>query len=267
MSTAINDLVTRPALRYFGGKWALAPWIVPLLPPHTTYVEPFCGAASILLRKEASTVEVLNDRAAEVVNFFRILREQPDALIGTLELTPYAEDEFQAAEEPCDDPLERARRFFVRSWQGFGGASTNANFRGLRRCAYRDIAGQCAGAVDNLTNVAARLRGVTIENVDWFVAVAKYDRRGTLFYVDPPYLMRTRSETRPSKGYGENEITAAEHMRILDTLCAAKGSVVISGYADPLYDLRLGGWERHERGTKGIQNHGRTEVIWIRRSP
>lgn len=256
--------VIRPAFRYFGGKWALAPWIVPLLPAHETYVEPFCGAASILLRKLPAKVEILNDRSAHVVGFFRVLRERPDALVAALELTPYASDEFMAAVEPSDDPVEAARRFFVRSWQGFGGASSIRGGRGFRRCAYRDLAGQAAGAVENLLAVAARLRSVTVENLDWSAVVSKYDRKRTLFYVDPPYLMRVRAKGRYDKAYGENEVHVSEHLRLLDALCAVRGAVVISGYADPLYDLRLAGWERHERPVSGLQGGARVEVLWVR---
>lgn len=258
--------VTRPALRYFGGKWAIAPWIVERLPAHKVYVEPFCGAASVLLRKEASYAEVLNDRSGDVVGFFRVLREQTGALVAALECTPNASDEYAACAEASDEPVERARRFFVRSWQGFNGAGGGSGARGFRRCAYQDMGGQFAGAVDNLRAVASRLRSVTIENLDWSVVLAKYDRPATLFYVDPPYLHRTRAESRRDKGYGDHELDTARHMELLDALNRTRGSVALSGYADPLYDLRLVGWERHEREVKALQNGGRTEVLWVRRT-
>ena len=64
----------RPALRYYGGKWMLAPWIIQHLPDHKTYVEPFGGVASVLMRKAPSQVEIYNDLNSELVNFFKILR-------------------------------------------------------------------------------------------------------------------------------------------------------------------------------------------------
>lgn len=255
--------VERPALKYFGGKWSMAPWIIERLPGHRCYVEPFCGAASVLLRKEPSKVEVLNDRNGDVVRFFRVLRERSDELVRALELTPNAADELKDAFAPAENEVEAVRRFFVQSWQAFNGGISTAG-RGFRRFHGRSIASEWCGAVDNLYSVASRLRAVTIENLDWSVIVDKYDRRGTCFYVDPPYLMRTRSESRASKGYGSFEIESSEHIAILDRLNRCKASVALSGYADPVYDLRLAGWARHERVVKGLQSGMRTEVLWVK---
>lgn len=115
---------TRPALRYFGGKWRLAPWIISHFPEHTCYVEPFAGGASVLLRKPESKVEVLNDLDGEVVNFWRVLREQTEAFIRAVELTPFSREEASLAYQVADDPLERARRLFIRSWQQRGGGTS-----------------------------------------------------------------------------------------------------------------------------------------------
>jgi hypothetical protein len=71
---------TRPALRYHGGKWRLAPWIIGNFPPHRTYVEPYGGAASVLLRKRRCYAEVYNDLDSEIVNVFRVLRDTVEAL-------------------------------------------------------------------------------------------------------------------------------------------------------------------------------------------
>jgi len=84
------DAPKRPALRYYGGKWKLAPWIISHFPEHQNYVEPCGGAASVLLQKPRSPLETYNDLDGNVVNFFRVLRDQPDELIRKIRLTPWA---------------------------------------------------------------------------------------------------------------------------------------------------------------------------------
>ena len=111
----------RPALRYYGGKWRLAPWIISHFPPHICYVEPFCGAASVFLRKPPAEFEVINDLDGEVVNFFRVLRDRTDELIRAIVATPYSRAEYDEAWQTVEEPLERARRYYIRAWQGWGG--------------------------------------------------------------------------------------------------------------------------------------------------
>lgn len=113
---------TRPALRYHGGKWRLAPWIISHFPAHRVYVEPFGGGASVLLRKPRVEREVYNDLDEDVVNLFQVLRDagRSGQLIELLRLTPFARTEFEDSYEPTSDPVERARRLVVRSYMGFG---------------------------------------------------------------------------------------------------------------------------------------------------
>ncbi|MFG8489773.1 DNA adenine methylase, partial [Pseudomonas aeruginosa] len=100
--------VRRPILRYHGGKWKLAPWIIQHLAPHHTYVEPFGGAASVLLRKARSYAEIYNDLDGDVVNLFRVARDHGEELRQALALTPFAREEFEASYVETTDPLERA---------------------------------------------------------------------------------------------------------------------------------------------------------------
>ena len=125
----VATTLSRPALRYYDGKWRLADWILGYLPAHVCYVEPFGGAASVLLRKPPSELEVYNDLDSGVVNFFRVLRERdegtslarctqsaqcimvvPSDLLRAIQLTPFAREEHRLSHEPCEDALERARR-------------------------------------------------------------------------------------------------------------------------------------------------------------
>jgi DNA adenine methylase len=118
--------VTRPALRYFGGKFRLSKWILSQFPEHETYVEPFGGAMGVLLNKQPAHFEIYNDLDGEVVNFFRVLRDQPDELIRLIELTPYAREEQLLSFDDLAgvSEVERARRLYVRCWQSHGGGRT-----------------------------------------------------------------------------------------------------------------------------------------------
>lgn len=250
---------SRPALRYFGGKWRLAPWVIGHFPRHRCYVEPMCGGASVLLRKARSDVEVVNDRADLVVTFFRVLRDRGDELVRSLELTPFARAEYEVADPTADGltDLERARRFFVRSWGGQQGVAGNLRNRGWRRTPDRNVAREFAQAAAALDAVRLRLQGVAVESLDYREALRRYDRPDTLFYVDPPYLRSTRRRPYPSDGYGDLDMSEDEHVEMLELLRGLSGSVVLSGYPSALYDRALGGWTEHR--------HGRgPETLWVK---
>lgn len=193
------DIVTRPPLRYYGGKFRLAPWIIEQMPEHHTYVEVFGGGASVLLRKPRSKTEFYNDLDKQVFNFFRILRDKPkrDRLLFALEATPFSREEFDLSFEPAVDDIEAARRFVARLQFGHGTASINANdtngFRSGDHRAGKSYAKEWAGIPDACRAAAFRMRGVTLENQDFRKLIPRLDGLETFFYVDPPYPHSTRN--------------------------------------------------------------------------
>jgi DNA adenine methylase len=260
----------RPALRYHGGKWALAPWIISHFPEHKQYVEPYAGAASVLLRKRRSKVEVYNDMDEEVVDLFRLLREpvHREQLIHAVAMTPFSRREFELAYEVTTDRVERARRLVVRSWHGFGTHSFNINnsngFRG--RCAKgrKNYAREWIGVPCALSMVAERLDGVTIECLPALKIISYYDMPGALFYVDPPYPRSTRNCNE--KGY-KHEMSDHDHRTLAFLLRAARAKVILSGYACDLYDRELySDWHRVETKARANGQTGsvaRIEVLWM----
>ncbi|ALV06679.1 DNA adenine methylase [Roseateles depolymerans] len=262
--------ITRPALRYHGGKFRLAPWILQFFPPHHIYVEPFGGGASVLLLKDRSYAEIYNDLDLEVVNFFRVLREAnlAEQLQKALYLTPFSRDEFRDAYAETTDPVEGARRTLVRSFMGFGTTTLRHNRTGFRAKANR----QTQPAQIDWTNYPAhvatfteRLRGVVIENRDALEVMAQQDTERTLFYVDPPYPHETRSAIKSHNDQAyRHEMTTEDHQALAATLHSLKGMVVLSGYACELYDRQLfANWERHERVAMADGARERTEVVWL----
>lgn len=265
---------TRPILRYHGGKWKLAPWILQHFPEHRVYVEPFGGAGSVLLRKPRSYGEIYNDLDGEVVNVFRVLRDpsRSHELRTLLELTPFAREEFFSSYgEPVDD-VDRAYRMIVRSFMGFGSAGmTRMHITGFRFTANRSgttPAHDWARWPFEVPALVERLQGVVIENRDAATVIEQHDTETTLFYVDPPYPPGTRSSLSHKNGnrghYYRHDMTDKDHRRLAGALRAGKGMVVLSGYPCDLYDRELyPDWKRVERAHMADGARPRTEVLWL----
>lgn len=258
----------RPILRYHGGKWLLAPWIISNFPEHRVYVEPFGGAGSVLLQKPRSYGEIYNDLDGEIVNLFRVLRTQPKDLRDALHATPFAREEFDQSYEPIADPLEQARRTVIRSFMGFGSAGACGAKTGFRANSNRSgttPAHDWANFPECIDAIAERLRGVVIENKDASLVMLQHDSAETLHYVDPPYVLETRSMKNPycKKGY-RFELTDEDHRKLAVTLRELTGMVVVSGYACPLYDEELfPDWQRVERNAFADGARDRVEVLWL----
>ena len=265
--------LSRPALRWHGGKWRLAPWIIEHMPEHRIYVEPFAGAASVLLRKPRAYSEVYNDLDEEVVGLFRVLRNPADAarLAEVLELTPYARSEFDAAYAPCTCPIETARRLVVRSFQGFGADGHNADVNtGFRSSATRNgttPAHDWRSYPAELAVLTERLAGVVIENRPALDVMEQHDGPETLHFCDPPYMPETRSDKSrkggaPYHAY-KHEMVPEDHVALLEALSGLKGMVMLSGYRNALYDDFLGSWTRIERRAMADGARERVEALWL----
>jgi DNA adenine methylase len=265
----VCDAPARPVLRYHGGKWLLAPWVIEHMPPHRVYVEPFGGAASVLMRKPRSYAEVYNDRWGTVVNVFRVLRDEAQAckLRAALELTPFARDEFvRPYDEEGDTDVERARKTIFRSFAGFGSAAVNGEYAtGFRANSNRSGTTPAQDWLNYPAEIpafVARLRGVVIENRDALEVIVQHDTRDTLVFADPPYVHATRNMNRGNAAYA-HEMTDADHERLAETLHAVEGMVLLSGYHSDLYDKLYDGWHRVERAAHADGAVDRVEVLWL----
>ena len=259
--------VVRPILRYHGGKWILAEWIISCFPPHRVYVEPFGGAASVLLQKRRSYCEVYNDLDGEVVNLFRIARDRGNELIEKLRLTPFARDEYALSFEICEEPLEQARRTVVRSFMGFGSNSLNRSIRSGFRANFNRSGTTPAHDWANLPGayeaIIERLRGTVIENREASEVIRAHDGRETLIYADPPYVHQTRS-TMMHGAHGYNhEMTNEQHLELATVLNSVQGAVVLSGYESDLYRDLYPGWKMIQREAFADGAKERTECLWF----
>jgi DNA adenine methylase len=256
--------VTHTAFRYYGGKFRLADWIISHFPKHEVYVEPFGGAASVLLKKPFSRLEVLNDLSSEIYNFFHVLRNQElgEELKRQLDLTPISREDFeQCVLEKGITPVEKARRFYVRvnlSYQKISEDLLKSNFTVPN--SDRTAASAWFAKIANLDAIAKRLKTVILENKPALQLIDQYDGPKTLFYCDPPYLIEERSRARKSYDF---EMTNQDHDALARRLNKVKGKVILSGYQNDLYDGLYRDWTRLDKQTKGSAKEARIESIWL----
>lgn len=254
--------ISRPALRYFGGKWRIADWIISYFPQHYSYVEPFCGASSVLLRKPAAPIETINDMDNDVVNFFRVLRENYAEFARVIELTPYSRAELATAYQPTNDPLERARRLYIRSGQAFGGQrKQGGGWRFSRNSRRGQSHIEDFRKIDHLRAIVDRLKYVQIENDDALRVIDRYDAVGTLFYVDPPYVTSARSD-KWHVGYAY-EYNDADHRILADKLRRCSAMVVLSGYETDMYAELYSGWKMVSRKSRTLNQGWAVECLWL----
>lgn len=240
------------------------------------YVETNFGSGGIFFGKESSALETINDIDGNVVNFIRVLREDRQALIDALSLTPWAKEEFElsklklsAGSDEKLSPLERARLFYVLVRQGFNsatkGGSQTWKFSVSPGVDSPKCPRQWKNAVKQLGFAADRLMDAQIDHMDALDLIAKYDSADTIFYIDPPYIHETRSKT--SLDSYANETCNIWHLRLVELLLNLKGKAVLSGYAHDIYaPLEAAGWKRFDQDFFASSNRSRvkrTESLWL----
>lgn len=259
--------VTRPVLKYHGGKWRLADWVLAHMPRHHAYVEPFGGAGSVLLRKVRSPVEVYNDLDDDVVRLFRVLRDpvQAGELRRVVDLTPWSRSEFYACWERPDglSDVELCRRLLVRSFQAVG--AKRARSRNGWRARVDRISPVDAWRrwPDEIPRYVDRLRDVMIEQRPASAVLDMYDSPQTVFFVDPPYLASTRAWDH--RAIYEHELSPDDHAALLAQLLGQQGAVLLAGYRAPMYDDTLlpAGWRRVDVHARAQGNLPRVESMWL----
>ncbi len=264
MANRVGASRVKPALRYHGAKWMLAPWIISNFAKHEVYTECFGGSAAVLLRKPSSYAEIYNDKNGMIVNLFRVLRDPEAAaeLQRAVTLTPFSRVEFYGAVDCLElSPVERARRLLVRSYQGFGSNSctTSSGFRSNSNRSGSTPAKDWSRWPDRVPALVERLRGVIIEERTYQEVCAAHDAPSTLHYADPPYLPKTRTARH---GYAE-DMTEADHIELSEFMRSLKGMVVLSGYPSELYESLFSDWHRVEKSALADGARKRTEVLWL----
>lgn len=259
-------MINNPLLYYFGGKWAMANWIISFFPKHQYYVEVFGGGGSVLFKKPRSHKEVYNDINGEVVNLMRVVRDNWEPLEHKLKYTLWAREEFERAltDPPSDDPVERARRTIITSWMSRTNGGVEAHISGFRSpSCYSHLPQEKVfpKMVNHIHDYAERLRGVEIESMDAVKLISKHlDNPDVLLYVDPPYT----HDSRKSNMRYKFEYTVEDHKKLLELLKTAKCSVVLSGYNNELYSEKLRDWHIEKQTVKTLSGkYNGEECLWM----
>ena len=260
----------RPPVKWHGGKHYLAERIISCFPAHRIYLEPFGGAASVLLNKPPVQVEAYNDLDLRITRLFRVLQNQGGEFVARVQFIPYSQREFEdaAVYSPGASDLDKAVCDFVRWRQSFGGKGRTWSYTTGR--ARGGMAGDVNAwwtAIKQLPEVIDRLRRVQILHQPALRAIRRFDSPETLIYCDPPYVHGTR-EANSRDVYGV-EMSEADHRELAAALNECEGAVVLSGYPSPLYEELLTHWRQVEfdianHAAGGRKKQRTTEVLWIK---
>jgi DNA adenine methylase len=268
----VNTLLNRNThspLRWFGGKKKLSKYIIPLLPQHHCYVEPFGGGAHVMTLKQPSKVDVYNDIDCDLINFLLVLRERKDDLIKSLSSLPtsrYLTEKWQNEPLPeCD--FERAVRWFYILRQTIVPANNQKS--GWRSGKVKNTAADYQNSITRLESFEQRMSRVMIECMDFREIIDRYDSPETTFFIDPPYFGR--------EGMYKGGFTEKDHIELAEILNKIKGKALVTYYHHPLIDSLYKSWNVAEincvvgtgvhKAERGEKKKRETEVMFMNYNP
>jgi DNA adenine methylase len=262
-------LKVRSIVKIHGGKYYLAPFIIDHFPKeheNMGYLEPFCGGASVLLNKNPSKEEIINDIDIKLINIFKIVRDQPKELIAKLKKIKYSETTFIKAqkEEQFEAIIDMAVNEFILRRMSRGGLKKGFAWSDRERGGQPGDVNAWETILKTIPVISKRLSNVHILNKPALELIKAFSQESVFLYADPPYL----PETRVSKNAYEFELTEKGHIELASALNNFKGKVLISGYQSKLYKKLYKGWKVSK---KEVPNHAsqqknksiQTEMLWM----
>lgn len=258
----------RAVIRYPGAKWSIAQWIISHFPENyekMVYLEPFAGSGAVFFNKRPGAVETINDLDSDIVNLFYVLRNHPDELKKAISLTPYSREEYDRSFDPTDEPIEKARRYMVKTTQAIGAKlNGKCGWRNHKQSRIGGTACKWMGLTETIDAAASRLRGSTtnlvqIEHMDALQLIARYNTPEALIYLDPPYVRSSRK----SGALYRHEMNDEQQVQLLKLITASQAKIIISGYRNTLYDSYLRDWETDSILSQTTSTEMAEEVIWM----
>lgn len=234
-------------ISYYGGKQNMLPAILPKIPEHITYVEPFFGGGAVFWGKKVSPVEIVNDINNQLITFYKVLKYDFEELASKADETFHSRAQhsesriiYKSQADEITDPLACAWSVWVQTNMSFA-TRIGATF-GYDRSGSSAL--KLYNKKKNLTDAyQERMKRVTIESYDALKVIKTYDSPDTFFYLDPPYVS---SDQGHYSGY-----TLENFRSLLDVCANMKGKFILSSYPEAvLQEYRiLHNWktEDHEK--------------------
>lgn len=219
-------------ITYYGGKQALLKYLLPLIPSHKIYCEPFFGGGALFFAKPKSEVEVINDLNGEVVNFFKVVKTKFSELQKEIQGSPHSRELFKRAKAIYEFPdmfsdVQRAWAFWILTNQGFAGIIGSWGF-GKENSKEKALANK---RNDFTKEYAKRFDAVQIEHNDALKVIDRCNAKNAFIYCDPPYV---DSDQGHYAGYSEEM-----YKSLLDKLSKLKGKFLLSSYPNPLLNTYI----------------------------
>lgn len=254
----------KPLLPYYGGKAKLATTLLPLIPKHVTYAEPFSGGAVLFFAKEPSAIEVLNDTNKEIINFYRVVQQDFVGLEKMIRITLHSRSAHKDASVVYNNPhlfdeIKRAWAVWVLAVQSFSSMIDGSwgYDKNKKSVSTTKITNKREAFTEEY---AIRLQNVQVECADAVYIISSRDTTDAFFYCDPPYF---NSDCGHYKGY-----TEGDYERLLSQLAGIKGKFLLSSYPSPILDkyTKKHGWhqksiEQRVSVNKGYGKKMKVEVM------
>jgi DNA adenine methylase len=240
----INNMTQlKTPITYYGGKQLMAKHILPLIPVHDSYIEPFCGGAAIFWLKEPSKLEILNDTNKELINFYDVLKNDFVSLEKEISISLHSRNLHRDAFTVYNNPhlftsLKRAWAVWVLSAQGFGGQLSSTWGRDTR--GNKTVKAIASKRESFSLDYAVRLQNVSLESRDAIKVILSCDYLDAFFYVDPPYY---NADMGHYDGY-----TIDDFERLLQTLSKIEGKFLLSSYPSDILDKYIKLFKWHSYG-------------------
>jgi len=252
----VRNVIIKAPFSYVGNKRQIVKSLNDLMPLTGRFIDVFGGSGIVTINRTHQKFEVFNDRNSGLIDCYRAIKDDLPAFLAKLAELPASRELWTLFKEADEhnyygmNPLERAVAWFYMHQNSFGGKED---------CFGRDLktTGQPHNPRNAWKKISRRFANVMIENIPWEKCFTDFDAPNSVFYCDPPYY--------GAKMY-KHHFTNEDHIRLLDTIFSAEGSVFLSGYENDIYNEYP--WDDKHYfpvySTLSGKHISKEEVVWVK---